>query len=570
MFPDYKRYGVMWMARKPLASAYDMSGAFNNVSLTLTQGANEQDVIDRLDDILKDYGGIGAYARKDQLSNRFLSEELKQQKTIATIFPIIFFGVAAFLLNVVVSRLISLQREQIAGLKAFGYSDFDVGLHYTKLVLMIVSLGIVIGIVAGIKMGQGMSNIYMTLYSLPFMTYVLKPQVIVTAALISMSVAVLGTLYAVRSTARLPPAQAMRPEPPAIYHSTLGISMACGTMMTGGFQEGAINHMVEVQFGMSRTGDLTVIYTEPTSARSLYSLQSLQGVEHAEAFRYVPVNLRFEHRSYRTAVSGIPPRGELMRLLDANLTIIDVPEHGVILTDYLAELLQIRPGDMLTLEVLEGQRPTVQVPVVGTAKEYLGVSAYMQRSSLNRLLKEGEAITGAWLSVDDRYQKEVYAELKGMPRIAGVVEQKSAIRAFYDTIAESVLFFTFISTLLGGSIAFGVIYNSMRIALSERNRELASLRVLGFQRGEVAYILLGELALLTLVAIPLGLLLGYGLCAFMAFQFDTDLYRIPLVLGINVYAFAALVVIASSIISAIMIWRNLAHLDMVAVLKTKE
>ncbi|OOZ26973.1 ABC transporter permease, partial [Solemya velum gill symbiont] len=263
---------------------------------------------------------------------------------------------------------------------------------------MIVSLGIVIGIVAGIKMGQGMSNIYMTLYSLPFMTYVLKPQVIVTAALISMSVAVLGTLYAVRSAARLPPAQAMRPEPPAIYHSTLveklglqhwfsqpsrmilrhierrplksllttlGISMACGTMMTGGFQEGAINHM---------------IYTEPTSARSLYSLQSLQGVEHAEAFRYVPVNLRFEHRSYRTAVSGIPPRGELMRLLDANLTIIDVPEHGVILTDYLAELLQIRPGDMLTLEVLEGQRPTVQVPVVGTAKEYLGVSAYMQRS----------------------------------------------------------------------------------------------------------------------------------------------------------------------------------------------
>lgn len=603
MFPDYRRYGVMWMARKPLATAYDMDGAFNNVSLTLIKGADERDVIDRLDDILKDYGGIGAYARKDQLSNRFLSEELKQQKTIATIFPIIFFGVAAFLLNVVISRLISLQREQIAGLKAFGYSDLEVGLHYTKLVLMIVALGIIIGIFTGIEMGRGMSNIYMILYSLPFMSYVLKPQVIIAAAFISMTVAVLGTLYAVRTAARLPPAQAMRPEPPAIYHATLveklglqrwfsqpsrmilrhierrplksllttlGISMACGTMMTGGFQEGAINHMVEVQFGMSRTGDLTVIYTEPTSARSLYSLQSLQGVEHAEAFRYVPVNLRFEHRSYRTAVSGIPPRGELMRLLDTDLKIIDVPEHGVILTDYLAELLHIRPGDMLTLEVLEGQRPTVQVPVVGTAKEYLGVSAYMQRTSLNRLLMEGDAITGAWLKVDERYQKEVYAELKGVPRIAGVVEQKSAIRAFYDTIAESVLFFTFISTLLGGSIAFGVIYNSMRIALSERNRELASLRVLGFQRGEVAYILLGELALLILVAIPLGLLLGYGLCAFMAFQFDTDLYRIPLVLGINVYAFAALVVIVSSIISAFMIWRNLAHLDMVAVLKTKE
>jgi putative ABC transport system permease protein len=221
MFPDYKRYGVMWTARKPLASAYDMDGAFNDVSLTLARGIDAQDVIDRLDDILKPYGGIGAFSRKNQLSHRFLSEELKQQKTIATIFPIIFFGVAAFLLNVVTSRLINLQREQIAALKAFGYSNFAVGLHYTKLVLLIVLLGVALGIVVGIQMGKSMSNIYMTFYSLPFMLYVLKPQVILGAAFISMSVAVLGTLYAVRNAARLPPAQAMRPEPPPVYHTTL-------------------------------------------------------------------------------------------------------------------------------------------------------------------------------------------------------------------------------------------------------------------------------------------------------------------------------------------------------------
>jgi len=603
MFPDYLRYGVLWMARKPLATAYDMDGAFNDVTLTLSKGSNEQDVIDRLDELLKTYGGIGAYARKDQLSNRFLSEELKQQQTIATVFPVIFFGVAAFLLNVVISRLISLEREQIATLKAFGYSNFAVGLHYTKLVLMIVGLGIVGGVGTGIWMGKGMSNIYMELYSLPFMIYVLKPEVIVSAALISIAVAILGTLYAVHNAARLPPAQAMRPEPPAIYHATLverlglqrwfsqptrmilrhierrplksllttlGISMACGTMMTGGFQEDAINHMVDVQFGMSQRGDLTAIYTEPTSQRSLYSLRSLRGVEHAEGFRVVPAKLQFEHRFYRTSVQGIQPDGELMRLLDTELNVINPPQDGVILTDHLAELLHIQVGDMLTIEVLEGNRLTLQVPMVGTAKEFLGVNAYMQRGTLNRLLKEGNVISGAMLKVDELYQREVYAELKEMPRIAGVVEQKSAIKAFYETMAETILFFTFITTLLGGSIAFGVVYNSMRIALSERNRELASLRVLGFERGEVAYILLGELALLTLVAIPLGMLIGYGLCAYLAFQFDTDLYRVPLVLGINVYAFSALVVIVSTIISAIMIWRNLAHLDMVAVLKSKE
>ncbi len=580
-----------------------MDGAFNDVTLTLSDDSNAQDVIDRLDDLLAPYGGIGAYARKDQMSNRFLSEELRQQQTIATVFPIIFFGVAAFLLNVVISRLITLEREQIAGLKAFGYSDFAVGLHYTKLVLMIVGLGVLGGIGAGIWMGKGMSNIYMHLYSLPFMIYVLRPQVVFAAAFISVLVAILGTLYAVRNAAKLPPAQAMRPEPPALYRATLverlglqhwisqpsrmilrhierrplksllttlGIAMACSVMMIGGFQEGAIDHMVRVQYEMSQREDLIANYTEPTSKRSLYSLRSLRGVEHVEGFRVVPARLQFEHRFYRTSVQGIETNGELMRLLDTELNVIAIPQQGVILTDYLAELLRIQPGDMLGIEMLEGNRPTVQVPVIGTAKQYLGVNVYMRREALNRLLKEGPTLSGALLKVDERYQRDIYAQLKGMPRIAGVVEHRSAIKAFYDTLAETILFFTFITTLLGGSIAFGVVYNSMRIALSERNRELASLRVLGFKRAEVAYILLGELALLTLVAIPLGLLIGYGLCAYLAFEFDTDLYRVPLVLGMNVYAFAAMVVIVSAIISAIMIWRNLAHLDMVAVLKTTE
>jgi putative ABC transport system permease protein len=603
MFPDYARYGVLWMSRQPLATAYDMEGAFNNVTLTLVPGTNEQSVIDRLDDILKDYGGIGTIGRKDQLSNRFLSEELKQQRTIATIFPVIFFGVAAFLLNVVISRLIRLQREEIATLKAFGYSDIAVGLHYIKLVLMIVSLGVIIGTGVGIWMGKGMSNLYMEFYSLPMMIYVLNPQVIIYAALISMGVAVMGTLYAVNAAARLPPAQAMQPELPAKYHATLverlglqrwlsqptrmilrhierrplkslmtilGISLAGGIMVISGFQEGAIDYMVEIQYGMSQREDMIAIYSEPTSQRSLYSLRGIEGVEHVEGFRIVPAKLQFEHRFYRTSVQGIQPDGTLMRLLDTELNIIDLPQRGVILTDYLAELLHIKVGDMLTIEVLEGQRPTVHVPVVGTAKQYMGVNAYMRVDALNTLLKEGNAISGALMRVDKPFTRDIYAELKEMPRVAGVVEHDSAIQSFYDTVAESILFFTFISTLLGSSIAFGVIYNSMRIALSERNRELASLRVLGFHRGEVAYILLGELALFTLVALPLGAAIGYGLCAYMAFKFDSDLYRVPLVLGMNVYAFAALVVLISSIISAIMIWRKLAYLDMVAVLKSKE
>ncbi len=603
LFPDDARYGILWTARKPLAVAYDMDGAFNNVALTLQAGANEQDVIDRLDELLKPYGGIGAYAREDQLSSRFLDEELKQQQTTATVFPVIFFGVAAFLLNIVVSRLIGLQREQIAALKAFGYSDFAVGLHYTKLVLLIVGIGVAGGIAAGVWMGRAMADVYMGFFSMPFLIYVLEPRVVVGAIVISMLVGTLGTLRAVSHAVRLPPAQAMRPEPPAVYRATLverlglqrwfsqpsrmilrhierqpvkallttlGIAMACGIMVVSGFQEGAIDHMIDLQYGMSQREDMLVNYTEPTSARSLYSLRSLEGIEHVESFRSVPAKLQFEHRFYRSSVHGIETGGELMRLLDRDLNVIDLPPHGVVLTDYLAESLRIRPGDLLTIEVLEGSRPTLRVPVIGTARQDIGMNAYLRRETLNGLLGEGDVLSGALLRVDDRFRRDVYRELKDMPRIAGVVEQMSAVDAFYENVAQTILFYTFISTLLGASIAFGVVYNSMRIALSERGRELASLRVLGFERSEVAYILLGEIGLLTLAAIPLGLLFGYGLCAYMAHQFDTDLYRVPLVLGINVYAFAALVVLVSSIASAFMIWRNLARLDMVAVLKTKE
>jgi putative ABC transport system permease protein len=603
LFPDYERYGVMWMARDPLATAYDMDGAFNNVTLTLVRGVNEQDVIDRLDELLKPYGGIGAYAREDQLSSRFLSEELKQQKTTATVFPIIFFGVAAFLLNVVISRLISLQREQIAVLKAFGYSNFAVGLHYTKLVLLIVGIGVGIGILAGIWMGRGLSNIYMEFYSFPFMVYVLHPQVVIGAALIAVTAGVAGTLYSVRNAVKLPPAQAMRPEPPDIYHATLverlglqrlfsqptrmilrhverrpvkslmttlGIAMAGGIMVVSGFQEGAIDYMIEVQYGLSQRADIIVNYTEPTSARSLYSLRGLRGIEQVEGFRQVPARLSYQHRSYRSSVQGIQADSNLLRLLDSDLNIIDLPQRGVVLTDYLAELLRIKPGELLSIEVLEGNRLKLQVPVIATVKQDMGVNVYLQRETLNRLLQEGGAVSGALLKVDRRYQREVYRELKDMPRIAGVVAQESAVDAFYENIAQTILFYTFITTILGGSIAFGVVYNSMRIALSERGRELTSLRVLGFERSEVAYILLGEMGLLTLFAIPLGLLFGYGLCAYLSFAFASDLYRVPLVLGVNVYAFAALVIVVSSLVSAVMIWRNLAHLDMVAVLKTKE
>jgi putative ABC transport system permease protein len=322
---------------------------------------------------------------------------------------------------------------------------------------------------------------------------------------------------------------------------------------------------------LSSREDLTVLFTDPTPRRALYSLTGLEGVEHAEGFRAVPARLVHRQHSYRTEVEGVEPGAELQRALDAKLDPVPIPAEGVVLTEYLArDILGIEPGQRLRIEVLEGRRPVFEVPVAGLTRQYLGVNAYMSRESLNRLMREGPAISGARLAVDPARQDDIYRELRRMPRVAGTVVRENSIRQFDEMMEETILFFSFVTAMLGAFIAFGVVYNSARIALSERSRELASLRVLGFTRGEVGYILLGEIALLTLAAIPLGFVLGRGLSAYLAASFTSDLYRIPLVVQPSTYALAASIVVASFAVSAVLVWRRLAHLDLIEVLKTRE
>jgi putative ABC transport system permease protein len=605
MFPDFKRYGVLWMGRHALAAAYDMEGAFNQVSLMLARDAHEQDVIDGVDAILADYGGTGAYGWRDQFSNRFLSEELKGLKTMATVFPAIFLGVAAFLLNVVLSRLIALQRDQIAVLKAFGYAYWAIGAHYIKLVLLMTALGVAAGVALGAWFGHGLSNVYTeTTFRFPYLDYRVSPAIVLIAFAVAGMAAVSGTLFSVLRAARLPPAEGMRPEMPVSYHTTLlervglqrwfsaptrmilrhigrrplkslltvlGIACACGLMMVGNYQKGAIDFMVDVQFRQASREDLALTFIDPTSGRALHELAALPGVDYVEGFRDVPAILKFEQYRYRGALFGIQPQGKLHRALNRRLHPVAVPPGGVVLTDYLAtKILHVKPGDMLTVEVLEGSRPVRQVPVLGITQQYLGVSAYMQQDTLNTLMREGNTVTGAYLAVERGAEAALYARLHERPRVLGMVANAAAIHSFYATMGEFILFYNMVATLLAGAIGFGVVYNSARIALSERGRELASLRVLGFTHGEIAYILLGELALLTLAAIPVGFLVGAGLVGVLVLTFDSELYRLPMQLTPLNYTVGATVVIVSTLFSGLLLWFRLGRLDLVAVLKTRE
>ncbi|HEX6187560.1 MAG TPA: FtsX-like permease family protein [Pyrinomonadaceae bacterium] len=604
MFPDSRRSGVLWMSRESLGPAFNMDEAFNDVALALAPGAIEANVIDRLDQLLGQYGGLGAYGRVDQMSNHFLTNEIAELQVTGTFIPAIFLTVTAFLIHLVLSRLVSTQRDQIAVLKAFGYGKFAIGFHYLKLALLVIAGGVVLGIGLGWYFGYQITALYMHFFHFPVLSYQVSPTLIGSALLISLGSAAVGALAAVRRAASLPPAEAMRPEAPARFRTGLvektglhrlvspatriimrnlerrplkamisifGVALAVALLVVGFFLYfDTVGRIMEVQFGSVQREDLSVVFNEPRPADARYDLAHLPGVVRVETFRATPARLRFENRFRRVAILGLQTDSDLRRIVAQDYQITSPPRDGLLLSTKLAELLGVRPGQTVTLEILEGKRPVRQVLVAGTVAELIGLSAYMNIDALNRLMDEGASSSGAYLMVDEPEIPRLYAQLKQTPAVSAVSIPQAALASFKDTIARTIN--TSTAILIGFSviIALGMVYNGARIALSERGHELASLRVLGFTRREIAFILLGEQAVLTLMAIPLGFALGYGIAGLITVAIDTELIRFPLYVSARTYSLAFVVVSGSALLSGFLVRWRLRHLDLVAVLKTRE
>ncbi|HJN46969.1 MAG: ABC transporter permease [Vicinamibacterales bacterium] len=604
LIPDNTRFGVFWMERRALASAFDMEGGFNDVTLSLMPGAREEEVIQQLDTLIESYGGFGAIPRALQLSHWSLSQELNGLQGVGQVVPLIFLSIAAFLLNVVLTRMVSVQREQIAALKALGYTNAAIGWHYTKWALAIALTGAVIGTAAGAAMGNAMMSIYNELFQFPALTYRLLPSVVTSGVLISLLADVLGAATAVRRAVRLPPAEAMRPQPPARYRVSLverlgiqgllsqparivlrniqrqpvrslasvtGIAFSVAMLIAGTFSLDAMDEMMDVQFSVAQHQDVTVTFVEAASAAARHELQRMPGVLTVESTRSIPARLRFGSRSRQLAISGLPEVPRLSRVLEVtDLSPVTLPPDGLVVSRKLAEILAIDRGDVVRVEVLLGARPVREVVVADVVKEYMGLSAYMEINSLRRLLRESETLSGGFITVDPSRLDALYRVLKATPVVAGVTLKGAALESFEETFAENINVMIFFNVLFAGIIACGVVYNAARMSLSERSRELASLRVIGFTRAEISSILLGELAVLTCVAIPAGLLVGYGLAALVVTLFDTELYSFPLAVAPRTYALSTLAVLTATVLSGLLVRRKLDSLDLVEVLKTRE
>lgn len=601
--PNDARFAVIWMSREAAEAAFDLDGAFNEALVTLERGAREQEVLDALDRILAPYGATGAFGRADQLSNRFLTEELKQLEVMGRVLPPIFLAVAAFLLNIVVTRMIDTERSQIGLMKAFGYRNSEVGAHYAKFAITLSLIGAVAGCLVGMWLGRLMATIYQSYYKFPFLIFSANSSTFAIAFAVSIIAAAVGVVFAVNRAVRLTPASAMLPARPADYSAVqnltrrlekpldqptriilrrlmrrpvrallttfgMGSAMALCVMMS--FNRGAIDYMIDINFNVIDRSDLVVFFVEPLSKKSVYNLLRVDGVTAAEPNRAVPVMMRNGLKSRLGSITGLPDDALLNRAVDAAFNTIAVRKDGLVVSRSLAELLGLHPGDNLVIEVREGKRPTVTIPVVEIASTLIGTPAYMEITALNRLLGDGLRVSSASMLVDPAKRGDVFARIKDMPKVAGIADAYEAQRAFRKMIDEGMGVFRTIFSVFAMLITVGVVYNSARIAFAEAAHELASLRVLGFTKGETAYILLGELVVLTLLALPVGAGLGYALWIYMAHAFSNELYQIPVVMVPRGFGDAAIVVLSAAIGSGALVFRDVAKLDMVSALKVRE
>lgn len=601
--PDHRRFSVLWMNYRALAVAYNLDGAFNNIVLDLAPGTAADPVIAQMDLLLSPYGAGGAFTRKDQPSAQRLDDELRVLHSLAIAYPLVFLSVAAFMVNAVLARIVRLQREQIAQMKALGYSSRQVGVHYLKFVFVIGLLGTVIGGIAGRLMGGGLVELYTLFFRFPSLDFRMDFGALGTALLISAGTSVIGVLSVVWQAVKLPPAEAMRPEPPADFKPSFferigltrffsptfrmalrnierrpwqavftaaGLALATGLMVLPGAMSNSIDYLLTFQWNRQQRQDAAVFLVEPASGKGLHDLEHLPGVIRAEPIRSVPARLRYGHFQRKLAVTGIDPGSDLNRLLDEKGDTITMPEEGLIMSKKLAEVIGARIGDFVQVEVMEGRRPVLSIPIRGLVTDFAGVAAYMDIRALRRLLKEGDTINGAYLTIDHARWDEFMREIKDTPRAAVVMVKRDQLESFRKTTAQSIGLIRKLYFVLAVIVAFGVVYNSARIALSERSRELATLRVVGFRLSEVRGVLLGELGILVLCALPAGLLFGKGLALLIMASFSTETVRMPIVIESSTYATAIGVVLTAAVFSFALVSRMLAKLDLVGVLKARD
>ncbi len=601
--PDNQRYAVLWMRYDDLAPAVSMSGMFN--SLLVSTPTQEKSELSRelIRQSLPPKATLAIETRAEQLSHRYTKNAIAQLYSIAIMPPIIFLSVAAFLIYIAMSRLIKTERQNIAILRSFGYSIFETGQHYALFVLTVVATGCLVGTIVGWNLAHQATSIYASVYRFPSLPVQFDPWGLVYSMIAASMAGLLGGGISVWRAAILPPAIALRPEPPASYRlgwidrlavlfhlgslnrmilrgmtrwpirtvlGILGIALGIGSMVMGSYTQGAISYVIDFEFFFTRRYDIMVHLKEGTSEAAVKELLRLPGVLACDPFDSAACKIIVGNRQRTVTLYGIRESGKMVCPVDDQLKPVTIPSASVAFNNELFKALAISLGDSVEIELLNGTNRKIEVLAQARTSDYAGLNAYVNLDDFQRWFRDDESVRGAWLQVQADQLEAVTHLLNERPKVVAMTVKSRAIENFLETDSKNILLFRVFNMLFSSVIGIGAVYSIASISLFERQRDLALMRVLGYSAHETGRVLIGELVAMMLVAVPIGCLLGYLFACLATWMVNTEMQRIPILVQLDVFAASAFVSCVSCAISAIIIQRRVYSIDCVELLKSKD
>ena len=606
--PDPDHFGVFYVKKSYAEDVFDFDGAANQVlgKMVTDGGISTDNVLSRAEQLLASYGVFSTTPLKDQPSNQYLSQEIEGLRSFAFFMPCVFLTVAAMVLNVLLTRLAEQQRTVVGTLKALGYSDGQVFAHFLKFGLSVGLTGALIGCVIGYVLAELLTWVYTFFFEFPDLRNHFKTNLHVTAVLISLLCAALGSLRGTRAVLRLQPAEAMRPKPPrqgkaillerlTVFWSRLSsgwrmvlrsvvrnrmrtaagvfaAAMGASVLVSGFMMKDASNFLVDFQFKWVVKSDVELTFKDEKSEDVVAEAQRLPGVDIAEPVLNVACTFNNGQHRRKGGITGLAPGATLTVPRDRAGRPIRIPSAGLAMSRKLAEILHLERGDLVTIRPIKGLRREHTVPVAEIADSYMGTAVYADIHYLSRLISEELAVSGLQLATshDENQLRELYRELKEMPALQGVTNRADMVESLEKTLVLNMLVFIGCLVVFAGVVFFGSILNASLVNLAERQREVATLRVLGYGPWQIGSLLLRESMIVTLIGTVLGMPIGYLMTVGMANGYDSEMFRFPVILTPGTLVLTLVMAVLFGSLAHLCVQLSIHRMDWLEALQAKE
>ena len=605
LVPSPDRFGILWVTRDFAEFALSMEGACNSIIGSVQSEDQLDAILIAAENHLDTYGIFAKTKRKDQLSNLILSDEIRNLGVVSRVIPTVFLGISALVILILLNRMVRNERTQIGLMKAYGYSSLSIATHYLKFALVISATGCILGFVVGQYFAGQMIEMYVQFFSFPILQSRIYPNILSQAMGISIIFSLIGAMSAAYRAAKIHPAESMRPEAPPIGHriflerieplwqrlgftwkmitrnitrhkfrsgiNVFGVMISTALLIIGFFSIDGIDYLMEFEYEKMQRQDVRVSFYLERGKEALYDAKRFEHVDYAEPMLQYPFTLTNDWRTRDVLIVGLQRHSRLQRLLDTEERTVDIGESGLVLSKKLAEMMSLNVGDRVKIKPMIGRVTDEKVVRVSKIiQQYFGASGYMNIEALSRVLNESYAMNSVLLATAPGKAKFMNDELEDIPAVSSIEVKEDSIRNMNETIQMNMKVTSFVTVLFAGIISFSIIYNITSVSLAERERELASLRVMGFSREEVGRILYHENIALGVVGLVLGLPLGIAISKALVTAFDTEMIRLPYHLEPRTFIISITLTLFFVLVSNLAIRRKIHHLDLVETLKERE